>query len=276
MRKLIFSFALIFLFVTCERAFEPDHNYNGLQNPFTFTYDEEKEEVVQAEWNEFLLQYDAIHDTSLTHFMKSTSFISQVYFEDPLPKIFTDSNNTAIDVKLFQFYSEWENLFGCKMDNIEVEYTNNELGVFIVRFKEIKTGNTFCKFIYQPFIKFALTEQMELKSIISTLIPDVEIEIPRNLDWVDISKMIDNTIGLEYDFSPDGSSIYFPQKHLFSKTDTYHVNDGFEVYPEYVEDTLSIYYLKGIEYSWYEDNSQYKCTVYYHPSTTEIIHIKKW
>lgn len=277
MRKLIFSLALIFLFIACERVFEPNVNYNAQQNPLIITYDEEKEEAVHAEWDKFLIQYNAIPDTSLTHFMKSTSFITQAYFKENLPKIFPDSNNTAIRIKLLQFYSEWEDLFGCKVYNIELEDNdNNELGIFIVRFKQIKMCSTFYKFVYQPFIQFTLTGQMELKSIISTLIPDIEIEMPQISDWVDISKMIDTTIGLEYEFSPDASSIYFPQKHLFSETDTYHVKDGFEIYPEYFRNILSIYYLKGIEYFWHEDDIKYKCTIYYHPSTTEIIHIKKW
>ena len=277
MIKLIFSLALIFLFTACERVFEPNVNYNTQQNPVIITYDKIKEETVQTEWNKFLIQYNATPDTSLTHFMKPTSFIIQAYFKENLPNIFPDSNKTDIKIKLLQFYSEWENLFGCKVNNIELEDTdNNELGTFIVRFQQIKMGNAFYKYVYQPFIQFTLTEKMEIKSIISTLIPDIEIDIPPSSDWVNISKMISNTIGFEYEFSPDASSIYFPQKHLFSVTDKYHVKDGFEIYQEYSGNILSIYYLKGIEYFWYEDDIEYKCTVYYHPSTTEIIHIKKW
>lgn len=277
MRKLLFSLVSIFLFLTCDRLFELENkNSNILNNPVIIEYDKEKEESVQEEWNNFLLQYNANYDTSLTHFMNATSFISQVYFKEYLPKIFFDINDATIVDKLLQFYSEWDNLFGCKMNNIELDYTNNEQGVFTVRFRQIKINNTFYNFTDQPFIKFTITEDSELRNIISTLIPDADIEMPKRSNWVNISKMIDNTIGLEYEFPLDASSIYFPQKHIFSKTDKYHVNETFEIYPNYSDDTLLIYYLKGIKYSWHENNLQYSCTVYYHPETTEIIYIKKW
>ena len=277
MRKLIFSFVLISLFAACENAFEPNVNNNDQQNPFIITYDEIKEETVQSEWNKFLIQYKATPDTIHTHFMKSTSFITQAYFKDNLPKIFPDSNTTDLTIKLLSFYAEWENLFGCKVNNIELEDSNNnESETFIVRFQQLQMGNSFSKFIHQPFIQFRFTKKMELKSIISTLIPFIEIEIPQNSNWVNISKMTDNTMGFEYEFTPDASSVSFPRNHLFSATDKFHVKDGFEIYPKYSENTLSIYYLKGIEYFWTENDIEYKCTIYYHPSTAEIIYIKKW
>ena len=276
MKKIIFYLAITF-FISCEKSLEPNITPNIQANPIVISYNEEKEEYIQNEWDKFLTYYHTIPDTSYTYFGKSTSYIMQTYFKENLPQIFSNPNDDSLsEMELFQFYSKWKELFGCNENNIEFKIDSNEVQTFFIKLKQKRIGNAFYEFVYQPFIKFGLTENMQIKNIVSTLIPDVEIEIPQDSDWINITKMINTTIGLEYEFHPDASSIYFPQKHLFSETDTYHVKDGFEIFDEYYENTLSIYYLKGIEYFWYEDNIEYKCTVYYHPSTTEIIHIKKW
>jgi hypothetical protein len=279
MRQLISTLVLIPLLFACDKVYESIGDYDTSKNPIVITYNKAKELQTQTKWNDFLIKCNATPDTHYTYFMESTSFIMQAYFKENLPKILSislsDTNDTNIVIKLLDFYSEWEDLFGCKVNNIELKDINNEMEIYIIRFQQIKIGNTFCQLVYQPFIQFTFTKKMELKSIISTLIPDIELEIPQSSDWVDISKMIDNTMGHEHEFHPDASSIYFPQKHLFSETDTYHSKDGFEIFPEYSGNTFSVYYLKGIEYFWDEDDIEYKCTVYYHPSTTDIIHIKK-
>jgi len=276
MKKVIFILAITF-FISCEKSLQPIITQNIQENPIVIYYDEEKEKYVRSEWDKFLTYYQTVPDPSKTYFWKSTSYIMQAYFKENLPQIFSNPNDDSLsEIELFQFYSKWKELFGCDENNIEFKIDRNEVQTFFIKLKQKRTGNAFYEFVSQPFIKFGLTENMQIKSIISTLIPDVEIEIPQNSDWINISKMIKNTIGLEYKFYPDFSSIYFPQKHLFSESDTYQVKDGFEIFADYSENSLSIYYLKGIEYFWYKNNFEYKCTIYYYPATAEIIHIKKW
>ena len=274
----ISSIVLILLFVSCDIFDRQTDSFDSLLNPVIIVSDQDKELSAQTLWDAFITQYNATPDTLHTHFMKPTSCISQAYFENELPEIFSGftpgTNNIDTIMTLLEFYSEWESLFGCDIDNIElIDSLNREGGIY--KFRQTKIGNTSCEFVNQAFIKFVFTESMKLKSIISTLIPDVDIEIPSSSSWIDVSQMIENTIGYEHEFLTDASSIYYPQKHLFSTDDNYTVKKGFEMYPRYSGDTLSIYYLKGIEFSWNEDNMEYSCIIYYHPSTAEIIHVKK-
>ncbi len=285
MRSLKLCLLFLPLLLACETVLEPTGNDDTFENPVIIAHDQARETKTQMKWNALLTQYKAIPDTHHTHFMESTSFLMQTYFKEKLPGIVdaisVNQNDTNLVIQLRKFYSDWEDLFGCQVNSIEFNFNQNndfeENETRIYRFQQKNIGNTTYRFIMQPFIEFGLSKNGELERIISTLIPDFEMKIPSPIsNSLDISKMVANTMGYEHEFYADASSIYFPSKHLFSPKDIYKVKDGFEIYPKYAENTLSIFCLKGVEYFWLENKVEYKCTIYYHPATAEIIYVKKW
>ncbi|MFC1724005.1 hypothetical protein ACFL4T_00150 [candidate division KSB1 bacterium] len=243
-------------------------------NPVIISYNWEKENQIQDRWEQFLDFYNAATMDKGTIFMKPTSYLMQTYFENNLPKIIPDSitssNKEDFIPDLLGFYEKWQDLFGCKVENLEFERLDDYSlygNYFNYRFEQVKLNNRRVKFVYRRWIRFRVNTNGELLQIVSALYPDVEIEKPEKAY---IHNMIHSTMGYKHKFHLSGSSIMYPD-HEFTSKDSYNIKDDFEIYLQYTENKAYVYYLKGIKYYWIEDDHNYKCTIYYHPETTEKI-----
>ncbi|MFC1724006.1 hypothetical protein ACFL4T_00155 [candidate division KSB1 bacterium] len=277
MKKIIICILFLLIF-SCSDIFSPGENINTSSNPVITAFDPRIDNNIKERWAEFLTLYNAEPDTEKTRFIKSTSYLTYAKFNNNLPVVITDPavllNQTELIDEILEFYEKWQDLFGCSVENLELYniFRYSDTGSFYMRFIQKRLNKIDCVFVLIQSIEFYISSSGQLTRIISSLIPDVEIDIPDNAF---LSRMINNTIGHTFEINaPLWSSFPYPEKHTFSINDSFELKDGFELFVDYEENYFLTYYLKGIVFSWVERGFTIKCTIYYHPETGEIIHIK--
>ena len=235
-------------------------------NPVKISYNTNVEEKVQEKWNRFLADYNNLKPPRTLEFNPASSYLERVSFQRPYPVVFSEglnlNNEDDCIEKALQFYSLWEELFGCKSENLEYYNSNINSGwdEFSVRFIQTAIKGKHWDFVQRHMVYFAFTGDGRIRSIQSDLIPDINIDKPVDYNK---EKMMNNIIGYTYEYWDWTGS----KTHTYTRDDTYNFKHEYHIYDKTDGLIMYIYALKGINAGL--------ITFYCHPESGEIIHIEE-
>jgi hypothetical protein len=172
-------------------------------------------------------------------------------------------------MEIFHFFKNWEGLFGTDIDSTQIDlHANNEYINFYIWQK--KLIHKKYRFANDPFLILYFKSNGTLWKIVSSLIPETEIEEPSRINMNNIMKnIIGKTLVIE-----NGSHA---ENVLFNSEYDYNDIDGFWIYLKKRPDEYLLYLLKGIRAMkevWECHYATYD--ILCHPYTNEVIHIKTY
>ncbi|MFC1724004.1 hypothetical protein ACFL4T_00145 [candidate division KSB1 bacterium] len=236
------------------------------KNPYIISYNWERDEKIQEKWDSFLTEYNNLNTLWDLDFNPASSYLEKASFQRPYPIVFSEGlnlndENDCIE-RALQFYTEWEDLFGCSAQNLEFYNSNisNDWDEFSVRFIQTGINGKHWDFVSRHILYLCFSGEGRIKSIQSGLIPDIKIEKPVQFDK---DKIMSNIIGYTYtyhDFTGE-------KEHTYSRDDTYNFKHEYEIYDKTDGLQIFIYALKGVDAGL--------VTFYCHPETGAIVFIQQ-
>ena len=272
--KHIYLLAVSVLIFTCSKK-SVDLDYTASpENPVIITYSESREERIQNKWGSFLSRYKCSNSVKSADTVPISSYFNTISFESPYPKIFpnpfTEFTPEYIGGQLLVFYGFWEDLFGCSSANLTLTGFQPRPNYETIRvtFSQKKLSNRNYEFFLSTIIEFTVTKNGELISIISNLVPDVNLKYP---DSCDTTKILNNIIGYEIEYLDLDIGEYLI--HVISENDYFRVLPGFQIIEKRAENKLYVYCAKSVKVSLRNINNIIKLIFFCHPETSEIVYI---
>lgn len=234
-------------------------------NPVLIKYDPAREEKVQNLWHDFLITYNA--DTLVEEILTDeiTSYVTSVDFKQGIP-VFSPEEEIAD--KIPTFFQKWKGLFGADLQLDEANLTERD-GFLSVSFDQSQYNPYNFKYTNNSGITFHFKSDGTLWQIKSSLIPDLEINIPIEINN---DAMLQNIVGHTFEQpSPDFTSVH---QVTFDDSYEYQIQDNWWIHRESYEDGYLFYLLKGIRALQPTNIFDYfTYDVLCHPDNNKVVHI---
>lgn len=260
---------LIFPVIYCSNIFGPESN-NKSSNPVVIEFNSDIDLSVGETFNNFIAEYNIDLDEEKLNFRFDiiTSYITNATFEKNKPRFYNDTlvleQKEILIRHLLNFVDKWQELFGIFSDNIKLfrfEYCEQFNGYRII-FIQDKINNKVIKSTILHELGFLIKLDCTIYGFWSS---GCFIENDRGINNYNIHKIMNNLIG--YNISGYGDNF------KISKGDFFKILNDFEYYIEKKSESYYIYKLKSIVVKSPDSDNKY--TLYCHPATGEIIHVKR-